>query len=139
METARVTDLATTDTQMSLVDEQRPLEPLVYRAAELVVRRVGETTYYECSLPWDEMRQAIQPAEGREFCLSVLVHDPGRNRPARLGRSRRPVGIAAPHARLVQVARRAMERQTTHGQSHPVGPVQFAILRIGCWLLVVGC
>ena len=68
--------LATTDTQMSLVDEARPLEPLVYRPAELAVRRVAETTYYECSLPWDDMRQAIQPAEGREFCLSVLVHDP---------------------------------------------------------------
>lgn len=69
--------LATTDTPMSLVDEPRSLdEALVHGPAELAVRRVGNTTYYECSLPWDEMRPAIRPAEGREFCLSVLVHDP---------------------------------------------------------------
>ncbi len=53
----------------------RPLEPLAYADAELSVRRVGPTTYYECSLPWKLMRD-IRPGEGREFCLSFLVHDP---------------------------------------------------------------
>ena len=68
--------LTTTDTPMSLVDEPRPLAGLVYLQGGTVVRRAQGTTYYECSLPWDEMRDAIQPAEGREFCLSILVHDP---------------------------------------------------------------
>ena len=76
METARATAWQQLTRRCHSSDEARPLEPLVYRPAELVVRRVDETTYYECSLPWDDMRQAIQPAEGREFCLSVLVHDP---------------------------------------------------------------
>ena len=40
------------------------------------MRRIDRVTYYECSLPWGEMRQALQPAEGREIYLSVLVHDP---------------------------------------------------------------
>jgi len=34
-------------------------------------------TYYECSIPFRLLRDRIRPSEGREFHLSVLVHDPG--------------------------------------------------------------
>jgi len=68
--------LAGPDTPMSQVEQERPLESLVADAARLAVARQGEITYYECTIPWGDMRQSMQPAEGREFYLSVLVHDP---------------------------------------------------------------
>ena len=42
----------------------------------MAVFRLGKTTYYEVALPFLPMRNRIRPGEGREFCLSVLVHDP---------------------------------------------------------------
>ena len=49
---------------------------LIDGEVEIVVRRVDNVTYYECSVPWREMKQVLQPAEGREICFSLLVHDP---------------------------------------------------------------
>ncbi|MHB8971345.1 MAG: SUMF1/EgtB/PvdO family nonheme iron enzyme [Pirellulaceae bacterium] len=63
-------------TKLAETTVSRALEPLVNPQVELAVRRIEQVTYYECSLPWDEMRQVLQPAEGREIYLSVLVHDP---------------------------------------------------------------
>lgn len=54
----------------------RQLAPLAYEQAAVAVSRRGKTTYYECGLPFKPMREQIPPSEGREFCLSVLVHDP---------------------------------------------------------------
>ena len=65
--------------EMKLADAQaaRKLGPLKYEKARVAVRRQGTITCYECAIPWQPMREAILPGEGREFCLSVLVHDPG--------------------------------------------------------------
>ena len=61
---------------LSVAAENRPLEPLEYEDAQVAVSRRGSTTYYEISLPFSPMRDLIRPSEGREFCLSLLVHDP---------------------------------------------------------------
>ncbi|MFV1964739.1 MAG: hypothetical protein ACC628_04910 [Pirellulaceae bacterium] len=55
---------------------ERDLTRLQYEDAQVAVRREGSVTYYECSLPFRPMRDQIRPSEGREFCLSVLIHDP---------------------------------------------------------------
>lgn len=56
--------------------KDRPLAALEYEDAEVAVSRRGGTTYYEIALPTRPMRDRIRPGEGREFCLSLLVHDP---------------------------------------------------------------
>lgn len=63
---------------MKLAEGAKPrrLEPLQYEKAQVAVSRSGTTTYYECGIPFGPMRQEIRPSEGREFCMSVLVHDP---------------------------------------------------------------
>jgi hypothetical protein len=63
---------------MKLAEGQkaRALAPLEYEDAETAVSRRGGITYYECSIPFRLMRDKIRPSEGREFHLSVLVHDP---------------------------------------------------------------
>ena len=72
---ARCFQLAAWDTPCQTAAQVRPLEALAYDDAEVVVRREGETTYYECSLPWRPMSDLLRPSEGREFFFSVLVHD----------------------------------------------------------------
>jgi len=67
--------LATPDTPLAATQEVRELDPLELRGAKLAVKRSGGTTFYECSLPFAAM-PAIAPAEGRELCFSLLVHDP---------------------------------------------------------------
>lgn len=42
---------------------------------KLAVRREGTWTRYECSVPFKGLG-GLEPDPGREFCLSVLVHDP---------------------------------------------------------------
>jgi hypothetical protein len=63
---------------MKLADarQQRALGPLVYDDAQVAISRREGVTYYECSIPFKLMRSEIRPSEGREFCLSLLVHDP---------------------------------------------------------------
>jgi len=68
--------LAQPGMRLSQAAESRDLGPLEYEDAELAVSRRGETTFYECAIPFRPMRERIRPSEGREFCLSVLVHDP---------------------------------------------------------------
>jgi len=58
------------------LQQARPLEPLAVSGAQVVVTRCEGITYWECSLPFAPMRKDIRPSEGREFCFSVLVHDP---------------------------------------------------------------
>jgi hypothetical protein len=64
---------------MTLAEGQKPRElpPLEYAEARVAVSRRAGVTCYECSIPFALMRERIRPSEGREFCLSVLVHDPG--------------------------------------------------------------
>jgi hypothetical protein len=42
----------------------------------VAIGRIDGVTHYECSLAFRPLRPHIQPIEGREFCFSVLVHDP---------------------------------------------------------------
>jgi len=43
--------------------------------AQVAVVREGGVTYYECAVPFQALPQ-IRPEPGREFCFSLLVHDP---------------------------------------------------------------
>ncbi|MFO7903846.1 MAG: hypothetical protein R6U98_14375 [Pirellulaceae bacterium] len=63
---------------LALAEVARPrsLNPLMYDDAEVAIKRAGQTTHYEFSLPLARVRKHIRPSEGREFYLSVLVHDP---------------------------------------------------------------
>jgi hypothetical protein len=73
---AKCFQLASVDTDLQDVRQPRLLEPLICDDVDVVVRRDGNVTYYECSLPFSPMRDAIRPTEGREFYMSVLVYDP---------------------------------------------------------------
>jgi len=53
----------------------RPLETLSADDVLLAVRRDSRRTRYECGIPFRRLR-SIRPSEGREFCMSLLVHDP---------------------------------------------------------------
>jgi hypothetical protein len=68
--------LATPGMKLAQTQEPRELESLACEDAEVAVRREGGVTWYECSIPLKRIRDEIQPGEGREFCLGVLVHDP---------------------------------------------------------------
>ena len=68
--------LATPGKRLSETATVRSLGPLAYDDAQVAVAREDGVTYYECSLPFGPMRGLIRPSEGREFRLSVLVHDP---------------------------------------------------------------
>jgi hypothetical protein len=68
--------LAEPGNKLAQGQEERALGPLAYREAAVAVSRQGGVTYYECSIPFKLLRKEIPPGEGREFCLSVLVHDP---------------------------------------------------------------
>lgn len=63
---------------MKLAEGQkcRELGPLGYDDANVAVSRQDGVTYYECAIPFRLMRDHVRPSEGREFHLSVLVHDP---------------------------------------------------------------
>jgi len=61
--------------RMSQVKSSRPLDGLEVPGAAVAVTRSGGVTYYECSIPFKAMPD-VQPDPGREFCFSLLVHDP---------------------------------------------------------------
>jgi len=67
--------LANPATKLAATQKPRDLAALALAGAEAVVSRKGKVTYYECSIPLKSLDQ-IKAAEGREFCFSVLVHDP---------------------------------------------------------------
>jgi hypothetical protein len=74
--TARCYLLADPATPLEECRQPRVPEPLGDDEALVAVRREGGITYYECSLPFRPMNEALRPSEGREFYFSVLVHDP---------------------------------------------------------------
>jgi hypothetical protein len=84
---ARCFELATPDTALEQVRRPRALDDLAYDDAQVVVRREGDLTVYECSLSFRPMRDLIRPMEGREFYFSVLVHDPDETGVRDLGRA----------------------------------------------------
>ncbi len=63
---------------MKLAEAAKPrsLGTFAYEDADVAVSRKDGVTYYECAIPFRPMRDRIRPSEGREFRLSVLVHDP---------------------------------------------------------------
>lgn len=84
---AQCFQLAAWDTPLEAVNEARPLEPLACSDVEVAILRKGDVTNYECSIPFSMLREAVEPAEGREFFLSVLIHDPNGTGLRDLGRT----------------------------------------------------
>jgi len=72
----RCFQLASPGMKLGEAAKERRLEPLQCEKATVAVSRTGSMTYYECGIPFSLMGGQIRPGEGREFCLSVLVHDP---------------------------------------------------------------
>ncbi len=68
--------LASPGMKLAETAKSRPLAPLEHQKASVAVSRSGGVTSYECGIPFAPMRGQIRPSEGREFCMSVLVHDP---------------------------------------------------------------
>ena len=60
---------------LALARRHRGLDALLLEDAEVAVERSGGVTRYEVSVPFRPMR-ALRPTPGREFCFSLLVHDP---------------------------------------------------------------
>jgi hypothetical protein len=74
--TGKCFQLASPGMKLAEAAKDRSLEPLLYEKAPVAVSRTGNVTYYECGVPFSLMSGQIRLGEGREFCLSVLVHDP---------------------------------------------------------------
>ncbi len=79
--------LAAVDTPIASAGPARDLELLRCRDVEVAIQRKGDVTHYECAIPFRLLRDAVEPAEGREFFLSVLVHDPDGTGLRDLGRA----------------------------------------------------
>lgn len=63
-------------TELSVAQEPRALAKIPeLEEAKVVVKRHGDTTHYECAIPFAAMPK-IRPDIGREICVSVLIHDP---------------------------------------------------------------
>jgi hypothetical protein len=60
---------------LSVTQEQRSLDALALKDAQIVVKRQGKITHYECAIPFAAI-PTIRPAVGREIRFSILVHDP---------------------------------------------------------------
>ena len=71
----RVYALAKPGMALSVAAEERELEPLEIKEAQLRVRRRKGVTCYECAIPFSAMPE-LRAAEGRDYFLGLLVHDP---------------------------------------------------------------
>lgn len=67
--------LAEPGTKLSATQADRDLSDLEVGAPKMAVWREGNTTYYEWGISFRSL-SGIRPSEGREFFLSVLIHDP---------------------------------------------------------------
>lgn len=74
-ERGRCYRLAEPGMKLDATQARRALEGSESEGSELAVWRQGNTTFYEWSVPFRSLT-GIKPSEGREFFLSVLVHDP---------------------------------------------------------------
>ena len=70
----RCFQLADAGMKLAVGAERRALGPLARDSVDVAVSRAGDMTHYECSIPF-KLLPAIRPSEGREFRMSVLVHD----------------------------------------------------------------
>ena len=71
----RLFRLAEPDMELVETQQERDLADLEIEDPKLAVWREGNTTYYEWGVSFRSLK-GIRPSEGREFFLSVLVHDP---------------------------------------------------------------
>jgi hypothetical protein len=71
----RCLQLAEPGMKLSETQTVRDLSGLQLEDSTLAVWREGNTTYYEWGVAFQALK-GIRPSEGREFFLSVLVHDP---------------------------------------------------------------
>ena len=67
--------LAEPGMKLSEGQTERALADLEFGKAKIAVSRKDGVTYYECGIPFRSLSK-IKASEGREFFLSVLVHDP---------------------------------------------------------------
>jgi len=67
--------LAEPGMKLSAGQTERRLADLEFEKAKIALGRKDGVTYYECQIPFRSL-SAIKAGEGREFFLSVLVHDP---------------------------------------------------------------
>ncbi len=67
--------LADPATKLGVTQTLRDLASLTTDQVELAVVRQENITYYECAIPL-KLLPELRAGEGREFCLSILVHDP---------------------------------------------------------------
>ena len=79
--------LATPATKQAETAKVRRLRSLAYKKAKVAISRKEGVTYYECGIPLSLMRDKIRPSVGREFFMSVLVHDPDGTGVRDLGRA----------------------------------------------------
>lgn len=61
--------------ELSVTQDPRSLDTLGFKDAQVVVKRQGKITHYECAIPFAAI-PTIRPAVGREIRFSILVHDP---------------------------------------------------------------
>ena len=61
--------------ELSMTREPRELDTSGLKDAQVVVKRRGKITHYECAIPFAAVPK-IRPAVGREIAFSLLVHDP---------------------------------------------------------------
>jgi alpha-galactosidase-like protein len=71
----RCFQLAEPGMKLSEGQTERTLADLEFEKAKIAVGRKDGVTYYECQIPFRSLSE-IKASEGREFFLSVLVHDP---------------------------------------------------------------
>jgi len=83
----RCFQLAAPGMKLAEAAKERSLGPLECEDAEVAIGRRDGVTYYECGISFRRMRDDIRPSEGREFFLSVLVHDPDGTGLRDLGRA----------------------------------------------------
>lgn len=83
--------LAAPGTKLAVAAERRKLGPLAQDSVDVAVSRTDGVTHYECSIPF-KLLSKIRPSEGREFCMSILVHDGDAREVRDWGRS---TGLAA--------------------------------------------
>jgi hypothetical protein len=60
---------------IAVAGKESPLAPLQLKDAKVAVKRTKDLTVYECSIPLSSMPK-MKPITGRDFQMSVLVHDP---------------------------------------------------------------
>ncbi len=72
---AKCFQLADPTTRLAATQKPRGLGPLAAGQVEAVVSRKDKLTCYECAIPL-KLLSEFRAGEGREFCFSVLVHDP---------------------------------------------------------------